>query len=624
VKFSERGAAMLAALAFLIIVSGITALMFTSTLSEIRHTGDDLAIVQALTLARGGINLGGRILQDAVRDELQVLTLREANTVERFPFGSALQISDPKPSANSVITDLNDVLTDLQARIDALLCSETLTLVNAQKVSVRVYVTAEACNDPLPTNATIKLPTARYISGQPRTYAVPFVLVANAEVGSSYKRSIAIQGEYQFTLGGGKFSQYAHFTNKRRESLWFTSDTIYDGRVHTNETFNLAYRPWFGAKVTSAGCTSVESAFDANGKPTTRCTSTMPGVNFHSDSAFRSADDIGDPPQSSNGQDKPQFIQGVDWKADYVPLPHDSLEQKLKAEAKGLKRDGDFYSLTLYAGDASGNYLSKDHNGDWQPAASHQYIELCKTVSSCERFRYGDNHKLYKQADDGTWPDSPELLEEDDFNGLIYINGKVERFKGPGRNPPDSEDSADAPPALAAFATLTVVPVNDVRITGDLTYEDPPCSGVLSREEDGAITRPSCDNLNTKNVLGVFSPEGNVIVGNKHDVDTTLNAPDNVTIHGSYMTAKGMFVTENLRNVWSARGDINVLGGIIQNEEGTTGRFQNGAIVDGYGMNITFDGRMALDYAPPYFPGTSPSDVQGIFVYSFGQREQVF
>ena len=80
------------------------------------------------------------------------------------------------------------------------------------------------------------------------------------------------------------------------------------------------------------------------------------------------------------------------------------------------------------------------------------------------------------------------------LNGVVsnvYVNGSVARFTGPDRVPSNSSNPDNAPPALASFAQMTVAANNGVRITGDLKYEDPPCSGVPVRNSDGSLG--SCD-----------------------------------------------------------------------------------------------------------------------------------
>lgn len=56
-----------------------------------------------------------------------------------------------------------------------------------------------------------------------------------------------VQGEYRFLLTNGSFARYALFTNRHRtrsnSSVWFTSNTLFDGPVHTNERFNFSFNP---------------------------------------------------------------------------------------------------------------------------------------------------------------------------------------------------------------------------------------------------------------------------------------------------------------------------------------------------------------------------------------------
>ena len=609
---------MLAAILFLLVASGIITLLFTSTLSEIRQTGDSVAIVQSLTLARGGANLGGRLLNSTLRNDLQTFTLKHASTVNVFPFGEGASITSDAPIPSTVIRDLEPVTKDLQTQADTRLCgdSHTLSPSSGYKVSLKVYFTKEACSEPLPSS--VKLPGARYVSGSVRTYSVPFVLVSEAEVGS-YKRRIVSQGEYQFTLGGGKFSQFALFTDNHLTpsggDLWFTDNTLFDGPVHTNSTFKFHGEPWFGSTITSAGCTATSG---------TSCTSYTPGAKFYSHGFVDAADLSSNPVYNT---DAPQLDGGVDWNASYINLPTNALDQKSAAQSKGLLFNEDLYSLTMYAADNNGNPLTKNTSGDWVPDASYQYIKACKTsATDCETYRYGADKKLEKAITVDVlgvltitgWAD-----EQSNFNGLVYIEGEVERLEGPERTPATSTDPKSAPPALASFAQMTVVPEGDLRITGDLTYEDPPCSGTPQRV-NGTVAGVTCNDLDAKNVLGIFSPSNDILIGNENS-DASLNAPNNVSVHASMMTSQGVVTVENY-STGNPKGSVNLLGGIIQKDYGAFFRFDSSSstVLHGYDRSFTFDQRMGKGFSPPYFPGTNPSTVNNVFIFSFGQREQAF
>lgn len=615
-KNRQRGAAMLAAIMFLLVAAGIITLIFTSTLSEIRQSGDDIAIVKSLTLARGGANLGGRLLNTGVRDDLQAIALEHASTVNRWPFGDNSDLTQPEPTPATVISDLADVTNDLQQKLDARLCGNTLTPAAGHVVTLTIFVTEKACGDTKSLPNRVKLPAPRFVSGSVRTYAVPYVLVSSATLGQN-ERNIVSQGEYQFTLGGGKFSQFALFTDEHLtqdgSKIWFTERTLFDGPVHSNGTLRFHNQPWFGGKVTSAGCTSSTSS---------GCSSYNRGADFYSH-GFVAAGDLSSSP--SYGSDAPELSGGVDWNSSYVSLPTNALDQKEAANDKGLLVNSSLYSLDLYAGDSSENVLSPDGSGGWTPAASQQYIKACTAASTCETYRYGSDKTLYKKSEIlnalgvkvVTWTKVKE-----DFNGVIYVEGAVERMSGPGRQPAGT-DPAAAPPALASFGQITVVPEGDLRLTGDLKYEDPPCTGTPQRVS-GSVQRPDCSNINAKNVLGIFSPTNEILIGSQNS-DAGKNAPDNITIHASLMAAQKVIRVEN-HDVGAPRGAVNLLGGLIQKQYGAFGRFDSstGTQTHGYKRSFSFDQRMGLGFSPPFFPGTNPSTVQGVFVYSFGQREQAY
>ena len=46
------------------------------------------------------------------------------------------------------------------------------------------------------------------------------------------------------------------------------------------------------------------------------------------------------------------------------------------------------------AADANGAPLTQDAFGNWEPAATYQYIEVCETSSQCDTFRYAADGEL--------------------------------------------------------------------------------------------------------------------------------------------------------------------------------------------------------------------------------------
>ena len=249
----QRGVAIIAALAILVVMSGLIALMTTRVATETRASGDDVGIVQTLMLARGGANAGGQLLAIQIEDALEEIIAGEAKG-DRWRFGG--NASGDSPPADRVAEDLAKLSEDLQEEVSNLFCGQELSPQGADAtVNLRIYFTVtEACNGDIANNIAIPqditIPDGRFISGRARaanledaqTYAIPFVMVVVANSGQN-RRSITSQGEYRFMVGSGSFARYGLFTNNHTgatgNNVWFTSNTLFDGPVHTNGNFRF-------------------------------------------------------------------------------------------------------------------------------------------------------------------------------------------------------------------------------------------------------------------------------------------------------------------------------------------------------------------------------------------------
>ena len=643
----RRGVALITALAVLVVVGGIATLMFARTLGEVRHSADDTGIVQSLLLARGAANVGGAVLAGPARNALAGIVEATSSVVQRWAYGTG---SGERPDAETVVPALATVAVLLQAQLDALLCSATgPELPSGEALSVRIYVTESACGVDLPTGSM--MPAGRYVAGAPRdgtgltnaqTYALPFVIVAEGEVGP-YLRNLVTAGEYRFTVGRGSFAQYALFTNVHRtgpsgSDIWFTDNTLFDGPVHTNQHFRYYRDPWFGGDVTTAGCW--------NPGPEGCLGGTQDGAYFYGVNGGNLVTGLSANPSFTNayGTHAPRFagLNGVDWNAEFIALPPDSAMQREAAEAGGLAFTSDLISLRLSATDAD---MSPLPTSGTIPDATYQMIEACGVAPiggvdrhRCRQYRYGVDGQLesrvlvYRIGDGAFLADDSEeswTWMGRTFNGVIHTTAGIERLTGPTRG--DDTNPATAAPALASFGQITVAADGNIRITGDLKYERPPCSGAPSRS--GAVITPgTCDDLGVDNILGVYSQFGDVRIGhNNTDQQIRVyrgsrNAPDDVTIHGTLMSSRGIVGVDNY-NVGASRGSVNLIGGIIEYYYGAFGTFSasTGQMRSGYSRAFTFDRRTGpgIDMSPPYFPTTNLDGVRSVGIVSFAQREQV-
>lgn len=667
-KRDESGIALILSLMALVVVGGIGVLLFTRTINEMQHARDDSSIVQTLMLARGGANIGSVLMSSTVaavlKEQVEITSKpgRWAYGIDQNP------MTDSGPEPTTVATALASIASQLQGTVNAEVCGKPVSMGDGATVNLRIYFTATACGQGLPTSVT--LPQGRYVEGVPRggslegiqTYALPVVMVSEASL-NSFKRNIVVQGEYVFDVGQTSFAHYAYFTNRETTSdtrIWFTEETMIDGPTHTNSNFSFYKTPWFGGRVTSAGCQNQT------------CTSTRkPGGFFYNYSSKvvspnNMSPNSGEP---NLGGNKPQFAAGVQWQGAVVDLPTSAYDQEQVAKGimrldQGLHFDNNLYSLELWAGNGNGDELKKT-GGVWGPAATWQYIQACQgsrnvtttttgsgtkrnTVNdwtfdgTCETWRFNADNVIQKlttgqpMTNQAAWVTMPRA-----FNGVIYVDGKVDRLRGPERSSAGSADSAA--PALASFAQITVATDKDVRITTDLKYEQPPCSSVPTKDAKGKVTRATCDNRDYANVLGIYSQNGDIIVGNDNYFnqgtagnvwDTDLNAPKNVNVHAVLMSGTNQIRVEGyvkkLADGTNAdgkfekdQGNFYLLGGMIQENRGVFGTFGDSGR-KGYDRVYTYDPRMLEGVAPPFFPTTGLGDVTFAAFFSFGQREQVY
>lgn len=625
------GIALVVTLVSILVIGGVSALMFSRMLDEMRHSRDNTAVIQTLMLARGGANVAGALLTGPVKDRLQQVVNATSSSTNRWSYGGNGSGSQPDPA--TVASDLAVVAGQLQTQVDALICGlNPAPASSGATVQVRVYFTGTACGVGLP--AGVQLPSGRFVDGAPRggtgdntlqQYSLPFVMFSEATQGI-YKRNVVLQGEYRFPIGRSSFARYALFTNVHAArgggDVWFTDRTLFDGPVHTNQYFRFYRNPWFGGEVTSAGCAS-PGVSSCSGSVT-------PGASFMSADGSRQTF-IAESSMSPNASaptyrgTQPAFTDGVSWRTSFIRLPDNNDRQRDAANDRGLYFTSNLYSLDLYAADDNGNPLTRDLSGRWQPAATYQYIKACTSSSSCTEYRYADGpSKVLYRKSGSSW-----VAVQSNFNGVIYVDGNINRLRGPSRVPAISVDSNDAPPAVARFAEITVAARGDIRITRDLKYESPPCSSSPTRNLDGSVTRATCDNLGANNILGIYaqgtsSDPGDVLIGGGN-ISDGLRAPQNIAIHGVLMSSRGVVGVENYDSL-PPSGDVQLLGGIIEYYYGAFGTFNpsTGVFVTGYGRKFTYDQRMLSGKAPPYFPTTELDEVGTPRVISFGQREQVY
>lgn len=126
--------------------------------------------------------------------------------------------------------------------------------------------------------------------------------------------------------------------------------------------------------------------------------------------------------------------------------------------------------------------------------------------------------------------------------------------------------------------SYTLFSQEDIIINGDLVYEEHPD-----------------DNFDTEDMLGIVS-NSNVRISEDAHLE---NGSQDVNVHASIVALGTSFGADNY-NTGSPRGDLNLLGGIIQVQRGPVGTFGRRSTT-GYAKNYSYDERFQ-ERVPPFFP----------------------
>lgn len=157
---------------------------------------------------------------------------------------------------------------------------------------------------------------------------------------------------------------------------------------------------------------------------------------------------------------------------------------------------------------------------------------------------------------------APTSYNLNDINGIISTSAGAEVVGNVGGN-------------------ITLHAVDDINIIGDITYN----------------TSPLVDSSST-DILGLVSESNVTIDQNAHSYSGTQD----LTVHASIMALDDSFYVENYWH--TARGELTILGGIVQNYRGPVGTFSGNTIVSGYSKNYQYDTRLKSTI-PSYFPRES-------------------
>ncbi len=446
-----------------------------------------------------------------------------------------------------------------------------------------------------------------------------YTVTSDGRVSPKFRRRVTLSGTYSIQLSLQSFALYALFTDTHTtptgSPIWFTSNTSFNGPVHTNGEFRFAFFPTFTGKVESV---NAKAWFNNGGSPIELANTENVQNGTRVDAPLVPPDPN---PQAATPAN---FTLG----APAVPLPNGPFNQqgvsvgRNPTDASAVTTGqitGAIPELTGAGSIPSGIYVPvMDTNGNCRSDAGEAMKGGVYVQGNLDSLTLGvsGTTAVYTLVQGSTT--TTVIVDRTNNQTTVSSNGWLTPPSGggcPGAGPgpatrtftgvPKGWQGPGDPNASIIFVqgnvngvsgTLqqneqtTIAASGTITISGNLQYQTPP--------------NPADPTSNPTNVLGLYSSGGDIVIG--------PTAPNNVIIQailmaGSSGSSYNSSVNVQNYNSGSPRGTVNLLGGLIEKYYGAFGTFSpsTGQNLTGYGRAFTYDTRMSRGFTPPFFPTTN-------------------
>jgi len=524
----------------LVIIAAIlvaTAVYYSSIVNEKSSGEISRYVSQAAYLAEAGLNHGVSEMRERIRTDLQqqVSQIRTSSTFHAYvATGDALGFfrDFAYPSSGTKFTVSGDKAT---------LAVTPLALNSGVPGGYEAVITIRASRPPEEDTS----------SGEKYVFYYTYDISSRGYVSAASpviaKRLVMKGGNFTLSVQRDTFAKFALFTAHHMTpsgtTVWFTSNTRFNGPVHSNERFSFAQNPGasFSQEITQS---QTKARYYNNGWPVLLDASSNPPY------------------------DVPSFSSGFSRGQDQINLESSISQAELKSQALGtmsepgnngiyIPNNGTALTGGIYIrGPASVSMsVNLDGNAVYTVTQGSTIKEITvDPAASTTTVKTGASTETYGGVPDGV----------DNEGILIYNKGDITSFSG----------------TVQKDSKVTVSSEQDIVISGNVTYQQYDSSPTLNAE-------------NYTNVLGILSWGGDVRIG--------TSAPDDISIHGIVMAPHGVFEVDNYSS-GSPRGTATLLGGAITDFYGPFGTFSGDSNISGYGRNFVYDARMLSGLTPPYFP----------------------
>lgn len=382
------------------------------------------------------------------------------------------------------------------------------------------------------------------------------------------------------------FAQYAYFSDEEKfpyntdipdyrnqggQPIWFTGNDTFGGRVHSNSQLHIVDVPKFYGKVTSTDdkidfYNPKEYKSDGSDFPTGPSSGFMAGYQLGVDTInlplYREITDL-------NDKDSLKRITGGSWEKDKFPsstgihipsVPSGGVDHA----TGGIYVKGNVNSINL----------------EVYPNTNNSHISITQSGGLNTEIILVTEEFEYKGQ---SYPKDTTLVNKNGVvtsykglpNGLLYVDGAINGLKGSNHK-----------------GKMTIVATESITITDSIYYKGRQTSSGGQR-----IPLANDDIESITDSLGLIAAK---------DVKIAKNTPHNdIEIDAIIMALNTSFFYEGYNE--KLKGNLALLGGLIQKQRGPVGQHSAGKKTKGYSKEYYFDIRMASPasgYLPPYFPTT--------------------
>ncbi len=395
------------------------------------------------------------------------------------------------------------------------------------------------------------------------------------------------------------FAQYAYFSDEEKfpnnpaiplsssyagDAIWFTGNDTFGGRVHSNSQLHIVDVPDFYGKVTS----TAETIDFYNKKQYKPDGSDFPtdgrgfmggyqlGINTIPLPLFREIESLDD-------KNSLRRITGGSWEKENFPSTSGIYIPHITTGPVGAEKNHATGGIYVQ-GEVKNINLDVDSNSNSRITVT-QSSSNTEIISVTQPYNLLAGSKLNGVVLTGDYPipENTTLIKRNTGeyesyeglpNGVLYVDGAIKGLKGSNHK-----------------GKMTIVSTESITITDSIIYNDRDKNKTLFNDNIEAIT----------DSLGLIAVK---------DVKIAKITPhDDIEIDAIIMALNTSFFYEGYNE--KLKGNLALLGGLIQKQRGPVGLHSAGTKTKGYSKQYYFDVRMASPasgHLPPYFPTTGKYD----------------